>query len=77
MVEIQLFVSGDPVPKYPLWALSFKELEEYLVLYILFMEQGMSGERWTMFFKDPSGNNLEFKAMTTVDNLFDKNNVYA
>ena len=24
--------------------------------------QGMPGEQWTMFFKDPSGNNLEFKA---------------
>lgn len=23
-----------------------------------------------MFFKDPSGNNLEFKAMTTPENLF-------
>ena len=39
--------------------------------------QGMPGEQWTMFFKDPSGNNLEFKAMTTVDNLFAKYNVYA
>jgi extradiol dioxygenase family protein len=37
--------------------------------------QGMPGEQWTMFFKDPSGNNLEFKAMTTVDNLFAKYNV--
>ena len=26
--------------------------------------QGQPGEQWTMFFKDPSGNNLEFKAMT-------------
>lgn len=30
----------------------------------------MPGEQWTMFFKDPSGNNLEFKAMTTPGNLF-------
>ena len=30
------------------------------------------GEQWTMFFKDPSGNNLEFKAMTNPDNLFAK-----
>lgn len=28
-----------------------------------------------MFFKDPSGNNLEFKAMTTPSNLFAKYNV--
>jgi len=32
--------------------------------------EGMPGEQWTMFFKDPSGNNLEFKAMTTPENLF-------
>jgi len=37
--------------------------------------KGQPGEQWTMFFKDPSGNNLEFKAMTTIDNLFAKYNV--
>ncbi|ACI64466.1 glyoxylase domain-containing protein, partial [Thalassiosira pseudonana CCMP1335] len=37
--------------------------------------KGMPGEQWTMFFKDPSGNNLEFKAMTKVENLFAKYNV--
>jgi extradiol dioxygenase family protein len=37
--------------------------------------KGMPGEQWTMFFKDPSGNNLEFKAMTTLENLFAKYNV--
>lgn len=37
--------------------------------------EGMPGEQWTMFFKDPSGNNLEFKAMTNRDNLFAKYNV--
>ena len=31
---------------------------------------GEPGEQWTMFFKDPSGNNLECKALTTQDNLF-------
>lgn len=33
---------------------------------------GRKGEQWTMFFKDPSNNNLEFKAMTNPDNLFSK-----
>lgn len=33
---------------------------------------GMPGEQWTMFFHDPSGNSLEFKAMTTPENLFAK-----
>jgi len=31
---------------------------------------GAPGEQWTMFFKDPSNNSLEFKAMTTPQNLF-------
>ena len=36
---------------------------------------GQKGEQWTLFFKDPSGNNLEFKSMTNPDNLFTKYNV--
>jgi uncharacterized protein len=36
---------------------------------------GMPGEQYTMFFKDQSGNNLEFKAMTKPENLFAKYNV--
>ena len=37
--------------------------------------EGAPGEQWTMFFKDPSGNNWEFKAMTSPENLFAKYNV--
>jgi extradiol dioxygenase family protein len=37
--------------------------------------EGQPGEQWTMFFKDPSGNNLEFKAMTNPALLFAKYNV--
>lgn len=37
--------------------------------------EGQPGEQYTMFFKDPSGNNLEFKAMTKKENLFAKYNV--
>lgn len=33
---------------------------------------GQPGEQHTMFFKDPSGNALEFKAMTKPENLFAK-----
>lgn len=36
---------------------------------------GQPGEQWTMFFKDPSGNNLEFKVMSNPDNLFAKYDV--
>jgi len=32
--------------------------------------EGQPGEQWTMFFCDPSGNCLEFKAMTHAENLF-------
>jgi extradiol dioxygenase family protein len=31
---------------------------------------GAPGEQWCMFLLDPSGNALEFKAMTAPDNLF-------
>ena len=32
--------------------------------------EGAPGEQWTMFFKDPSGNNLEFKHVTNPEFLF-------
>ena len=32
--------------------------------------RGLPGEQATMFFRDPSGNALEIKAMATPDNLF-------
>jgi len=38
--------------------------------------EGQAGEQYTMFFKDPSGNSLEFKAMTNPDNLFAKAGTY-
>ena len=34
--------------------------------------KGQPGEQYTMFLKDPSGNNLEFKSMTHPENLFAK-----
>ena len=37
--------------------------------------KGMPGEQWTCFFKDPSNNNLEFKAMGNPELLFAKYNV--
>jgi uncharacterized protein len=37
--------------------------------------KGQEGEQWTMFFRDPSGNSLEFKAMTKPENLFAKYHV--
>lgn len=37
--------------------------------------KGQPGEQWTMFFKDPSNNNLEFKALAHPDYLFAQYNV--
>ena len=37
--------------------------------------KGQPGEQWTMFFKDFSNNNLEFKAITTPEYLFARYNV--
>ena len=37
--------------------------------------EGAPGEQYTMFLKDQSGNNLEFKAMVKPENLFAKYNV--
>ena len=34
--------------------------------------EGLPGEQATMFFKDPSGNALEFKAFKNIDQLFSK-----
>ena len=50
-----------------------KRCEEFGVDFIIqphLRFKGRPGEQWTMFFKDPSGNNLEFKAMTKPENLF-------
>jgi hypothetical protein len=32
--------------------------------------QGQAGEQWTMFFRDPSGNPLEFKGFPTIEAVF-------
>ena len=38
--------------------------------------EGQRGAQKTMFFKDPSNNNLEFKAMVNPDYLFEKAGTY-
>lgn len=42
------------------------EIEPYLRF------EGQPGEQMTMFFRDPSGNALEFKAFKNINQLFDK-----
>ncbi len=79
-------VDGDevPVPHFGLvltvdqfHALS-KKLQTHDIKFIVSPHlrfPGQPGEQWTMFFKDPSGNNLEFKAMTNPTYLFAKYSV--
>ncbi len=48
--------------------LKSKDIDFIIEPYIRF--QGKPGEQATMFFKDPSGNALEFKAFKNMDQLF-------
>jgi len=47
-----------------------KSIEFVIEPYIRF--EGKTGEQATMFFRDPSGNALEFKAFKNIDQLFAK-----
>ena len=81
-------VDGDevPVPHFglqltvPQWRDLVARLEKAGVEFVIpptLRFEGAPGEQYTMFFKDPSGNNLEFKAMSKRENLFAKYNVAA
>ncbi len=50
--------------------LKAKNIKFVIEPYIRF--EGKTGEQATMFFKDPSGNALEFKAFKNIDQLFAK-----
>ncbi|MDO6598206.1 VOC family protein [Oceanihabitans sp. 2_MG-2023] len=50
--------------------LKLKNIAFIIEPYIRF--EGLVGEQATMFFKDPSGNALEFKAFRDIDQLFAK-----
>uniref|UniRef100_A0A6S8IA82 Glyoxalase/fosfomycin resistance/dioxygenase domain-containing protein n=1 Tax=Dunaliella tertiolecta TaxID=3047 RepID=A0A6S8IA82_DUNTE len=77
-------VDGDPVPvphfgvvlsveQFHALANKLKALPGFqFVIHPHLRFEGAPGEQWTMFFKDPSGNALEFKAMRHPDNLFAK-----
>ena len=49
-------------------SLKKKEVEFIIAPYLRF--EGKPGEQLTMFFQDPSGNALEFKAFKDIDQLF-------
>jgi extradiol dioxygenase family protein len=74
-------VDGDEVPVAHFGAVVSKEefdtlassLQKNNVKFIIpptLRFQGAPGEQWTMFFKDPSNNNLEFKHVTNPQLLF-------
>eukprot|EP00249_Psilotum_nudum_P014466 c24839_g1_i1 orf=216-725(-) len=76
-------VDGDPVPVphfgLTMTVLDFLQLAEHVeangIQFVIkphIRFKGQPGEQWTMFFKDKSGNALEFKAMTNPENLFAK-----
>ena len=70
--EVPVLHFGVCVPKNTFHLLS-QRLKEHNIQFIIpptLRFEGQPGEQHTMFFKDPSGNNLEFKTMTYEENLF-------
>ena len=68
-----------PVPHFGIvldwkdWELMRQKLEKLNIEFIIkpyIRFQGKIGEQATMFFLDPSGNALEFKAFKNIDQLF-------
>ncbi|MDC8005506.1 VOC family protein [Aureisphaera galaxeae] len=65
---------GVVLPMDTFWELA-KKLEERNISFIIepyIRFEGQTGEQATMFFRDPSGNALEFKAFKNIDQLFAK-----
>ena len=65
----KIYVNGFTISELKL-LLNEKYKEFIIEPYIRF--QGKKGEQKTMFFKDPSGNALEFKTFKNIDQLFEK-----
>jgi len=72
---------GVPVPHFgvvldmPTWKKLAEHLKSQQVTFVIepyIRFKGKSGEQATMFFMDPSGNALEFKAFNNMDDLFKK-----
>lgn len=54
------------------FAKRLKSLQIHFIIEPYTRFEGLPGEQSTMFFKDPSGNALEFKAFKNLDQLFAK-----
>lgn len=72
MVPVPHFGVCMTVPDFQALAAKFVSANVKFVLEPKLRFTGAPGEQWTMFLEDPSGNSLEFKALTTPDNLFAK-----
>ncbi|WP_405970635.1 VOC family protein [Streptomyces sp. NBC_00988] len=59
-----------PVPEFQELAERLKAVDTAFVIEPYVRFQGEPGEQWTMFFLDPAGNALEFKAFADLDQLF-------
>lgn len=81
-IEVENKVDGKdvPIPHFGVvleWNL-FSQLEKRIRTQVEFIIEpyirfkGQKGEQKTMFFKDPSGNALEFKTFKNIDQLFEK-----
>ena len=70
MVPVPHFGLVLPVPRFQELAARLQGAGVEFVIdpYVRF--EGTPGEQWTMFFLDPSGNALEFKAFADLDQLF-------
>mmetsp|Transcript_8513 Transcript_8513/g.24224 ORF Transcript_8513/g.24224 Transcript_8513/m.24224 type:complete len:169 (-) Transcript_8513:495-1001(-) len=63
-------------PQFHELAARLKQVDTKFVIKPHLRFKGFPGEQWTMFFKDPSGNALEFKAMKNPENLFARYEVH-
>ena len=71
---------GLQMPTYELWKDVVDRVKAAGIPFIIeptLRFEGAPGEQWTCFFKDPSGNNLEFKHMSKPQNLFAKYTTWA
>ena len=67
------FKSMSSIPSSLIWLkTSVGDLDIKFIIEPYIRFKGEPGEQATMFFKDPSGNALEFKAFKSLSNLFQK-----
>lgn len=71
-VPVRHFGAVLPMPQWQALADKLTAAATHFVIEPYIRFRGEPGEQATMFFLDPSGNALEFKAFATLDNLFAK-----